>query len=88
MSSARDVHGGASLPLLVDKLDLLLERLCEKGTITVESLTPLEAGRRPAAKLAAKLAMRVEEGARDRQPSRRRWRPEPSRVALSRTHSR
>ena len=68
-SSAAGAHSGASLAQLVDKLDLLLESLCEKGTLTVESLTPSMAGRRAAAKLAAKLTMRVEEGVRERQPS-------------------
>ena len=68
-SSAAGAHSGASLAQLVDKLDLLLESLCDKGTLTVESLTPSMAGRRAAAKLAAKLTMRVEEGVRERQPS-------------------
>ena len=60
---------GSSMSQLVDKLDLLLESLCEKGALALESLTPTTAGRRSAAKLAAKLTMRVEEGVRARKPS-------------------
>ena len=59
----------SSMPQLVDKLDLLLESLCDKGTLTIEMLSPPMAGRRAAAKLAAKLTMRVEEGVRERGPS-------------------
>ena len=60
---------GSSMSQLVDKLDLLLESLCEKGALALESLTPTTVGRRSAAKLAAKLTMRVEEGVRARKPS-------------------
>ena len=68
-SQSSTPHSGSSMTQLVDKLDLLLESLCDKGTLTLESLVPTSAGRRAAAKLAAKLTMRVEEGVRERAPS-------------------